>query len=287
MGACSSEATSTPDESPISFVEIDSSIMRRISTDALDGAALLVVRDGVTIRNEGYAGYQTSTVIPIASASKWLTAATMMSLVDEGRLSLDDKVSDHLPEFTGKAGEATIRQLLSHTSGIAPADCIWDEKSSLQSCVSKIAGSSAARTPGQQFSYGNTSFSVAGRIIEVVSGVPFETAFEQRIAEPVGMSSTKFNGSFYPTRANPVPAASAESNLDDYGRFVKMLSQRGELDGKRVLSESSVLEMERDQVAGLDTSDDSAVRTTGIPTYGLGTWRDTTCLLYTSDAADE
>lgn len=272
--SCSTGSPITKSVGPVTFVDVDGVIGRRVAQDDLDGAALLVVRDGHTFRNTGYSAYNTSTVVPIASASKWLTAATMLSLVDDGLVALDDKVSDHLPEFTGISGDATIRQLLSHTSGIAQADCIWDEASSLRACVSRIARSNSTTNPGTRFSYGNTSFSVAGRIIEIVTGLSFESAFQQRIAGPVGMTSTTFVGNFYPTAANPVPAASAQSNLDDYGRFVNMLSQGGEIDGTRVLAGSSVLEMERDQVSALDTSGDSAVRTTGIPSYGLGTWRD-------------
>ncbi|NCY15982.1 MAG: class A beta-lactamase-related serine hydrolase, partial [Actinobacteria bacterium] len=97
-----------------------------------------MVRDGRVLRNRGYGDYDPITVVPIASASKWLTSATMMTLVDEGRISLDDRVSMYLPEFTGVSGTATIRQLLSHTSGIAQADCIWSVGSTLADCVSRV-----------------------------------------------------------------------------------------------------------------------------------------------------
>lgn len=254
--------------------QIDDVMMARIAADHLDGAALLVVADGADIRRRGYGGYSTETVIPIASASKWLTAATMMTLVDEGRVSLEDPVSTYLPQFTGPTGDATIRQLLSHTSGIAQNECIWNQTSTLATCVDSVATKSASHPVGSKFSYGNTSFSVAGRVIEVVTGMTFEKAFEQRIADPVGMVHTRFDGNYHPTESNPVPAASAESTLDDYGRFVEMISNRGVIDGDRILSESSVLEMETDSVVGIDTRNDAAVRTTGIPTYGLGTWRD-------------
>lgn len=258
----------------VTFADVDRSIGDRVAADGLPGAALLVVRDGKVLRRQGYGGYDPQTVVPIASASKWLTAATLMTLVDEGRVSLDDPVRRYLPEFTGVTGSATIRQLLSHTSGIPDDDCIWDQGSSLADCATKVATDGAEDEPGSTFSYGNTSFSVVGRVIEVVTGTSFEDAFEARIAGPVGMTSTRFHSSAYPT--NPVPAASAESNLDDYGRFVEMLSGRGVIDGRRVLSEASVAAMEADQVAGLDTRDDQAVQTTGIPTYGLGAWRDVT-----------
>jgi len=256
------------------MVDVDHAIESRVGADHLPGAALLVVRDGSVLRRQGYGTYDTTTVVPIASASKWLTVATILTLVDDGRLSLDDPVRAFLPDFTGVTGSATIRQLLSHTSGIAPDDCVWDKGSSLEECANAVSAEGATFLPGSGFAYGNTSFSVAGRIIEIVSGTSFEKAFEQRIATPVGMASTRFDGASYPTEANPVPAASAESNLDDYGRFVKMLADGGVIDGRRVLSEASVREMQKDQVVGLDTHGDDAVRTTGIPTYGLGLWRD-------------
>lgn len=254
--------------------QIDEVMSTRVTDDHLDGAGLLVVADGVEIRRRSYGGYSTDTVIPIASASKWLTAATMMTLVDEGRISLDDPVSMYLPQFTGSTGAATIRQLLSHTSGIAQHECIWSQSSTLEACVDSIATRPAGYPVGSRFSYGNTSFSVAGRVVEVVTGMTFEEAFERRLADPLGMTHTRFDGNYYPTESNPVPAASAESTLDDYARFVEMISGLGIIDGIRILSESSVLEMETDSVAGIDTHADSAVRTTGIPTYGLGTWRD-------------
>ncbi len=248
----------------------------RVSSEDLDGAGLLVVAGGTEYRKTFYGSYTSETVIPIASASKWLTAATMMSLVDDRKVSLDDPVSKFLPNFTEPVRSATIRQLLSHTAGIAQANCIWEQQLSLAECVDEVATQKASYQPGTKFSYGNTSFSVAGRIIEVITGQSFEKVFESRIALPLGMNHTRFDGNYYPTESNPVPAASAESTLNDYGTFVEMIFNKGSLKGVQVLSEQSVLEMETDSIVGINTSTDSAVRTTGIPTYGLGTWRDVT-----------
>ncbi len=274
MGCSSSGSTSSTGGSD--FASVDRSIDQRISTDHLDGAALLVVRNGITLRNRGYGDYDPNTVVPIASASKWLTAATMMTLIDEGQVSLDDPVSNYLPKFTGVAGTATIRQLLSHTSGIAQADCIWSTTTTLADCVDQVAAAKPTTSPGTTFAYGNTSYSVAGRIIEVITGLSFEAAFEQRIGGPVGMASTRFDDADGTVTRNPIPAASAQSSLHDYGRYVQMISADGEIDGVRVLSPTSVREMERDQVGTLRNPNDFAVRTTGIDTYGLGLWRDVT-----------
>jgi len=271
---CGSTSHSSNPKSPSTFPEIDSAMALRVASEHLDGAGLLVVASGTEYRNTFYGSYNSETVIPIASASKWLTTATMMSLVDAGKVSLDDPVSKFLPNFTEPVRSATIRQLLSHTAGIAQANCIWEQQLSLTDCIDEVATQKASYQPGTKFSYGNTSFSVAGRIIEVVTGQSFEKAFESRIALPLEMKHTRFDGNYYPTESNPVPAASAESTLNDYGKFVEMIFNKGLANGIRVLSEHSVLEMETDSVVGINTSADSAIRTTGIPTYGLGTWRD-------------
>ena len=115
---------------------------------------------------------------------------------------------------------------------------------------------------------------IAGRLIERLSGMSFEAAFESRVARPLGMTHTRFDGSSPPHSRNPAPAASARSTVADYARFLGMLAHDGTVDGHAVLQPASVAEIERDQVAGLDTSGDGAVQITGIPTYGLGVWRD-------------
>ncbi|MFM8862433.1 MAG: serine hydrolase domain-containing protein [Acidimicrobiia bacterium] len=272
LGACGGHKGSA--DQPTTFDSVDASIEQRIARVGLEGAGLLAVVDGAELRNRTYGAHTPDTVVPIASASKWLTAATVMTLVDDGILSLDDTVARWLPSFTGPSGRATIRQLLSHTSGIAQSSCIWDRSTTLAACTDSIARQRAVDEPGTRFAYGNTSYSVAGRIIEVATGQSFEDAFATRMARPVGMVATTFtDGSRSPT---PVPAASAVSTLNDYGRFVRMLSADGVIDGRRVLRPSSVRAMEDDAVVGLDTSGDGAVRTTGIGTYGLGVWRDVT-----------
>jgi CubicO group peptidase (beta-lactamase class C family) len=113
---------------------------------------------------------------------------------------------------------------------------------------------------------------IAARIVEVVTGQSFEHVFAARVARPVGMNHTRYTRG----HGSPDPAGSATSTLDDYGNFVRMLATRGLVGTRRVLSEAAVAEIERDQVAGIDTRPDAAVQITHIPTYGLGIWRDVT-----------
>jgi CubicO group peptidase (beta-lactamase class C family) len=126
--------------------------------------------------------------------------------------------------------------------------------------------------PGTAFSYGNAPYSVAARLGEVVTGQDFQSLFAERIAGPLGMTSTSWVGGG--TTRNPSPAASARTTVRDTERFLQMMLAGGELDGTRILTPEAVTEFEANQVAGYDTSHDFAVNITRIPTYGLGTWRD-------------
>jgi len=265
---------STGATGPTTFADVDAAMTTRVRDDGIDTAQLLVARqDGTVLFQQLYGSATGGEVMPIASASKWLTSATLLTLVDEGKLSLDEPIARWLPAFAdGDKARITLRHLLSHRSGLAQNGCIWDTSTTLEACVDQIAAAPLASDPGTRFSYGNTSYQVAARVGEVAGGSPFQDLFLQRIASPLGLTDTRFDGG-RPT-ANPAPAASGSSTVTDYGRFLRMLANEGEIDGRRVLSAASVAELQRDQVGGLDTSKDFAVQITGIPTYGLGLWRD-------------
>jgi CubicO group peptidase (beta-lactamase class C family) len=253
----------------------DAAMRARVAQDDLPGGVLLVARDGRTLHRLAVGHTTARTVMPIASASKWLTSATLMTFVDEGKLHLDDPVSQHLPGFDGAKRGITVRELLSHTTGLPPAACEGDPSTTLRRCAASIAaGGDPTTAPGTEFHYSGVGFAVAGHLVERLAGTSFEQAFEDRIARPLGMTHTRFDGTRRPHSRNPSPAASATSTVDDYARFLRMLAAGGASGGKQVLSPTSVAEIEKDQVAGLDTRGDAAVQITGIPTYGLGVWRD-------------
>ncbi len=258
------------------FDAVNRSMEQRVRNDGLDGGMVLVVRDGQVVDQRNYGALNGETVIPIASASKWLTSATLMTLVDEGRLSLDDPVASVLPGFGGDKKQVQVRHLLAHTSGLPYPACVGDTSSTTEGCVATIAaGAGPDAKPGTEFVYSSVGYEVAARIIEVLTGQSFEDAFEARIARPLGMAHTRFDTNAGQRIRHPVPAASATSSVDDYARFVAMMANDGvAADGSRILSAESVAAIEADQVRGIDTRGDGAVQTTGIPTYGLGIWRD-------------
>jgi len=283
LGSCASGVFAARPKHSGPFAGVDASLRRRVRDDGLSGAATVVVGPSdVVLHRTAVGAIRSSTRLPIASASKWLTATMVMALVDQGRLSLDDPVERFLPAFGGDKASMTVRQLLSHTSGLTAAECVGDPRGTLARCATALATDSVlAAPPGHEFHYSNDGYQVAGRIIEVLTGMSFERAFEQLLARPLGMSRTRFDHIGGTRTRNPMPAASAVSTVDDYRRFLAMISHEGVVGSRRVLSAASVAEIERDQVRGLDTSHDAAVGITRIPTYGLGVWRDAT------DATDQ
>jgi CubicO group peptidase (beta-lactamase class C family) len=257
------------------FAALDRSMRDRVDDDDLAGGVLLVVRGDAVIHEADFGALDAASVIPIASASKWLTSATLMTLVDEGKVVLDDSIATYLPEFKGAKRAITIRQLLSHTHGLPYADCIGDPTTTTANCTAAIAnGLDPVTKPGKVFSYGGVGYEVAARIVEVVTGQSFEDAFEARIARPLGMPHTRFDEYEGQRFRHPQPSGSAVSTVDEYAKFLAMLAVGGTTTSGRVLSERSVAEIERDQVRGIDTHRDGAVQITKIPTYGLGVWRD-------------
>jgi D-alanyl-D-alanine carboxypeptidase len=130
----------------------------------------------------------------IGSVSKQFTAAALLLLAEQGKLSLDDKVSKYFPQYT-RAGEITIRELLSHTSGYedyAPQDYMIPEQTkptTPQAILKDWAGKRLDFEPGTRWQYSNTNYVLAGAILEKVAGQPLLTFLEDKIFHPLSMTS--------------------------------------------------------------------------------------------------
>jgi len=258
------------------------------NTLAHGGMALVLVKDGEIIYDTGFSGMTSDTVIPIASASKWLSAGVIMALVDDGVLSLDDTASDYLPHYTGAHGEMTVRQMFSHTSGL-PAhssstdfpgsdDILGNRKITLAESVDQIAEVELIAEPGTQFVYGGLSMQVAGRIAEIASGKGWLELFTEKVADPLDMEETDYNGLGQTT--NPRIAGSIQTSAHQYARFLDMLLSGGLYKGTRILSPDAVEEMLRDQTQGVPIVDSpwqGYMRPPPVADevrYGIGCWRE-------------
>ena len=139
----------------------------------------------------------------IGSVAKQFTAAAVLLLVEEGRLSLDDQLSRFFPTLSG-ADKVTVRHLLSHTAGYRDSwtDTAEERKRPIapQTVVDRWGRMPLAFEPGSTWDYSNTNYVIAGRIVELVSGQPLNQVLTERIFKPLGMSSAIDNESVAPTR---------------------------------------------------------------------------------------
>ncbi len=242
----------------------------------IPGAALRLAKGEQVLYERYFGAYSPQTVVPIASASKLLSAATLMTFVDQDLLDLDAPVSATLPAFTGEKAGMTLRQMLSHTSGLpggADPPVLKNTSISLTQAVDEIACCIPLDAPpGTQFAYGGLSMQVAGRMAEVAHGQAWASLFAQRIASPLGMTHTDYQG--LGVTNNPRIAGGARSSLDDYGRLLEMLLAKGWFRGARILSEASVAEMWQDQTFEVPIAF-APVGAAGLR-YGLGAWRNLT-----------
>lgn len=261
------------------FDPLQGQIETRLKAAKLDGAALLVLQRGRLVEQEGFGTYGIDERVPIASASKWLTGATIMSVVDDGLLDLDAPISRYLPATRGAAARITTRQLVSFTSGL-PNDerisCFADRTVSLAACNAQILAMPLVARPGAQFRYSGTHLHVAAGVVEAVTGQPFEQVFQERVAGPLGMTSTTFlRPDEEAAGSHPQPAGGARSTLGDYGRFLEMLGHEGVApDGSRVLDQASVVEMSKDQTGGAPVVQATEERRAADTRYGVAHWLD-------------
>lgn len=242
------------------------------------------------------------TLFRIASMTKPITSLGIMILVDEGKLSVDDEVEKHLPEFRGQmlvasrnadsitlkkpARKITIRDLLMHTSGVPSsfppglAELYVRRNHTLAEATMAVSQRPLDFEPGSRWSYCNLGLDTLGRIIEVVSGVPYEQFLHARVFEPLGMTDTTFYpdakqqcriATIYNSKQgkliaaghpiigpndgarHPIPAGGLYSTGADLTRLYQMMLCGGEHQGRRILSEKILRKMTSLQTGELTT----------------------------------
>ena len=253
----------------------------------------------------GYADVETKkpmsddNVFWIASMSKMFVGASIMMLVDEGKISLDDPVTNYIPQLAKwmvveekdenhvllkrLVRPVTIRHLLSHTSGLTFSSELQqvtgaDSTPLKDRALSSVAGPLQFQ-PGDKYQYGNQDMNIAARVVEGVSGMPYEEFLQKRFFDPLGMTET----TFWPSDAQvarlahaygpnkdesgfakgdvnlftkplsdrvhrfPEAAAGLFSTTHDILRYGLLLANNGELDSKRYLSPAAMDELRKEQ----------------------------------------
>ncbi|WP_397415967.1 serine hydrolase domain-containing protein [Phenylobacterium sp.] len=269
-----------------------------VSRDGAPGVTAMVFRDGALLYRMDVGAIAPDARLPIASASKWMTSALIMTLVDEGKLSLDEPIGKRLPELSGPSAAITLRQLLSYTSGQGSLAGMVDINQDLRMPLAEGARAIAARPledpPGEVFKYGSGAFQIAGALAEQASGKSWVQLFDERLGRPLGLTRTSWGNPLKPELPaaevrNPNLQAGVFTTADDYARFLHMIAQRGVYQGRRILSEKAIRTMETDQTP--------KARMVYIPGgmapgahYALGHWceartPDGTCTMVSSPGA--
>jgi len=270
--ACASPPAAKPPAS-YDFTEVSRYLDAGYRSLGLPGAGLVVWQDGRVVHESYHGAYTPETVVPIASASKWLAASVIMTLVDEKRIDLDAPVTTYLPGFSGDMARMTVRQMFSHSAGIVDFPGEWNYTITPAEYAARVAREGVVRAkPGTEVRYASASMQVAGAIAEKVSGQKWNDLFLSRIARPCGMTATTFARE--PVNTNPLLAGGAFSSMPDYARFLDMIARGGVCNGKRVLSEAAVREMQRDLGGALPLTGASDDRMGRASHYGLGEWID-------------
>ena len=304
---------------------LETNIPLYMQESRMPGFSIAVVQDGKTIYAEGFGARDPRQNLPataqtlygVGSITKSFVAIGIMQLVEAGKIRLDDPVSRHIPFDLGIEGKPiTIHHLLTHTSGLGygfssatPLGALYTERRTdfdpddgpLVEVVERLCRLPLVCHPGAAWNY-SVSSDVLGRLVEVVSGQPFDRFLEERIFAPLGMVDTGFEvppdklarlATLYERSTGdgmaPVetPANSRFSGgvttfsggggliatMADYFRFTEALRRNGELDGVRLLGRKTVAYMTCNHLPGdlADMGQPSFTETSfaGIG-YGLG-----------------
>jgi len=294
-----------------------------IARGDVPGAVILVTGPDRVLYHEAFGkmndaksvGMQKDAIFNIASMTKAVTSVGTMMLVEEGKLGLDDEVSKYLPAYKSRqviskvdvaagtyetrpaARPITIRQLLTHTSGIGYA---WSDPG--LALIQKKTGTAdldlpLVNEPGAQWTYG-ASTRVLGEVIEKISGQRIDAYLETRILGPLGMRDTTYTVPSAKTprvvtrhqradgkiaeipNPDPIPPTirgdgGLYSTAPDYARFIQMLLNRGHLGSVRLLKEQTVAEMTRNQTGSVKVRLQPTAEPLRSKPYPLGAGEDT------------
>jgi CubicO group peptidase (beta-lactamase class C family) len=297
------------------FAAVPEALQQLVSSNEIPGAvALVATKDSVlhlsAVGESDLATgrkLKTTDIFWIASMSKPMTSVAVAMLADDGKLSFDDPVEKYLPEFRDMwvAGEQTatqrtlvkaarpitLRDLMTHTSGLGEYR-VTDPHWSLAAMIKVLAREPLRFQPGTRWAYSTAGMDTLGRVVEVVSGMPYDKFLQTRLFDPLGMKDTTFwispaqekrfvppvisrAGKLEPTpiaymyggavtdhERPPLGGAGLFSTAADVTKFYQMMLNHGTFDGHQILKPETVAEMTRKQTGDLKAR-------AGMP-WGLG-----------------
>jgi CubicO group peptidase (beta-lactamase class C family) len=254
---------------------IDAYLASQVEAMGIPGVSAAVVRDG-EVAYQGAFGVRRlgggerltpDHVFHFASVSKPFVATAIVQLAQEGKLGLEDRVTEHLPYFRladERYRSITIRQMLNHTSGMVDVpDYEWDspqyDEGAAERYVREMEADGMLWAPGDGWRYSNKAFDALGDLIGKVSGLSFEDYVQENILDPIGMKGSSFIypeiaedlrtsghvgtpprlSDVYPYNRRHAPSSTLNSSVSQMVNWMLVNLGRGELRGVRILPRES------------------------------------------------
>ena len=283
----------TPVAPPALAAAVESAFQRAMQRNALPGGVALVRFKGVLLLLQAYglsrkyeAGAKLSanpipaapdTLYDLASITKLFTTTCVMRLVEQGRLALDEPVARRMPEFaTGGKDQVTLRQLLTHTSGLPDYLKLWELEPTAEARVQRVLSTPLLDPPGRVFRYSDLGLIAIGHLVELVTGSSLDVAVRDMVTEPLQLRDTLYRppadlkariaptededgvgrgmvwGEVHDENAWSLGGVAGHAGLfstaADLDRLAQLYLNGGELDGRRLLEPETVAEMTRNQI---------------------------------------
>lgn len=259
--------------------QIDRVVQEYLRTGQMPGCVVMVGRRGKVIFLRAYGQRQvepepapmmTDTVFDLASLTKPLATATaVMLLVNDGRIRLEDRICNHIPEFAGSGkGDITVFHLLTHQGGLVADNPLGDYADGAAKARERIFALKPRAKPGAEFIYSDVGYTVLSELVRRVAGNDLAAFCRQRVFEPLGMAETGFlpgeelraraapterrngkwiQGEVHDPRAHLLGGVAGHAGLfstaSDLARYASMLLGGGEYGGVRILSAKTVAMM--------------------------------------------
>jgi CubicO group peptidase (beta-lactamase class C family) len=263
-----------PPSGEVSIVDIEAAVEEIVRKLKLPGATFIVGKDGREVFRVSVGEIQSDTVVPVASASKWVSSVVLMRLVERGFLDLNAPLDQYLKNLPAQWQSVSLKHLLALTSGADKGHGlehhpITPYEQQFAFLIDKPMWGEADK----QFAYGGISMQIAGYLAEQVSGKRWSELYREFVSDQVNMASSYYGHPFWNVLDaeinSPNLAGGLYTTANDYFRFLSALTEPDA--SQRLLGSQTLDLMERDNTSHLE----QAVRPPSVPDdwfYGLGLW---------------
>ena len=306
VGADSLQAQGRTNSRQPDLAAFDRYVAQAVRDWHVTGLAIAVVKDDSVVLARGYGvldvrkpgAINEHTRFAIGSTTKAMTSAAIGMLVDEGKLRFDDRVIDYLPDFRlydpYATRETTIRDLLTHRTGLPGTDLMWARPGfTMPDMIKRLRYVKPATSFRSTMEYQNVTYAVAGALVEKVSGVSWDAFVRTRILTPLGMNETELlvanivgksnvaaphaavgdSARVVPIRTTDAiaPAGSVWSSVSDMSKWMRFILDSGRVGSKRLLTPATFTELVTPQIrAPMELYPALSVSRPHAFSYGLG-----------------